>query len=98
LAHLRHGKNEVIAVQVIDRDEEEFPFQRWTRFKGLEGEAAQMSEPAMARKGYRERFRRHRAELTRACQALRVEFQAFTTERTTLEAVRLFLTRRTAGL
>jgi len=97
IAHLRHGKNEVIAVQVVDKDEEEFPFEKWTRFKGMEGEGAQMSEPAMARKGYRERFNKHREEIAKACQALRAEFQAFNTERTTLETVRLFLTKRTRG-
>src|SRR5258706_152217 len=47
LAHLRHERHEVVAVQVLDRHELEFPFRNWVRFRGLEGERGRLVEPAM---------------------------------------------------
>lgn len=94
LAHLRHRRHEVIAMQVVDRDEEEFPFRTWKRFKGLEQEPGRLCEPAVIRKSYLENFRRHRRQLQEACLALRVEWQSFTTDRQVLEAIRLFLRGR----
>src|SRR3982751_4106959 len=44
LAHLRHDRHEVIALRVLDRDEIEFPFRNWTRFRGLEAERARFCE------------------------------------------------------
>src|SRR3712207_7789506 len=41
-------------------DEVEFPFRKWSRFRGLEGERARLLEPAVARKTYLENFRRDR--------------------------------------
>src|SRR5688500_13353596 len=32
LAHLRHERHEVVALQVVHADEEEFPFRTWSRF------------------------------------------------------------------
>jgi hypothetical protein len=95
LAHLRHERHEVIALQIVDRDEEEFPFRNWSRFRGLEGEPARLCEPALARKTYLESFRVHRRLLQEACLALRVEWQLFITDRPVLEALRTFLSRRT---
>ncbi len=94
LAHLRHDRHEVIAIQVVDRDEEEFPFRSWCRFRGLEGERARLLEPAMMGKMYRENFRRHRRELREACVTLGVEYHGFVTDRGLLEAIRSFLARR----
>jgi len=94
LAHLRHGRHEVIAVQVVDRDEEEFPFRTWCRFRGLEGESARLCEPAVVRKRYIERFRRHRRELREVCLGLGVEFQPFVTDRPVLDAIRVMIRRR----
>lgn len=95
LAHLRHDRHEVIAVQAVDRDEESFPFRTWCQFIGMEGEKSRLCEPAMVRKAYQENFQRHRRALKESCQALRVEFQSMTTEKSVLDAVRQVLSRRT---
>src|SRR5687767_1393207 len=63
LARLGHDRHETILLQVLHPDEVEFPFRRWTRFRGLEGERGRLLEPAMARKSYLDTFRRHRREL-----------------------------------
>jgi uncharacterized protein (DUF58 family) len=80
MAHLKHDRHEIIALRVLDRDEIEFPFRRWSRFRGLEGEQAQMCEPALARKTYLKKFARHKEELEGQCQALHVEMHEFPTD------------------
>jgi uncharacterized protein (DUF58 family) len=94
LAHLRHERHEVIALQILDRHEQDFPFKTWCRFRGLEGEQSQIVEPAMAARLYTENFNRHRQALTEACQTLRVEFQPLLTDRPMLDSLRGFLARR----
>ena len=93
LAHLRHGRHEVRVVQTIDPDEQDFPFRHWMRFRGLEGEAAKVCEPALIRKRYQENFNRHRRALMQACQGLRCDFKTLTTDRPTLDAVRMLVGR-----
>src|SRR5688572_29687350 len=81
LAHLRHERHEVVAVQVLDRHELDFPFRNWTRFRGLEGERGRLVEPALARRAYKENFERHRKGLEAACLALRVDRLSLVTDR-----------------
>jgi uncharacterized protein (DUF58 family) len=94
LAHLRHDRHELVAIQVVDRREEEFPFHNWCRLRGLEGEKSQLVEPAIARGVYRENFQKHRKALQETCLGLKVEFEHLTTDKAILDAVRAFLGRR----
>lgn len=94
LAHLRHERHEVIAFQITDRDEEEFPFTSCCRLRGLEGEGSRVCEPGLARQTYQENLRRHRRALEEACWALRVDFQPLVTDRSLEESLRLFMSRR----
>jgi uncharacterized protein (DUF58 family) len=95
LAHLKHDRHEVIGLRILDRDEVEFPFRRWSRFRGLEGERAHLCEPALARKTYLENFRRHRRALEDQCHALHVELHEFATDRPLGDALTRFLRART---
>ena len=70
LARLRHERHETILLQVLDRDEMQFPFRNWVRCRGLEGERAQLVEPALVRRIYLENFRNHRRSLEEACRAM----------------------------
>lgn len=94
VAHLRHERHEVICIQIVDRDEEEFPFRNWTRFRGVEGETSRVCEPALVRQNYIDSFQRHRQLLEQGCIALRAEFQSCVTDKPILEAIRWFLKRR----
>jgi len=96
LARLRHDRHETILLQVLDPDEIEFPFQTWTRFRGLEGEPPRLLEPALVRKTYLSRFRRHRQELAETCRAVGAEFYSFVTDKPLIDSVTLFLQRRAA--
>ena len=94
LARLRHDRHETIALQVLHPDEVEFPFRKWSRFRGLEGERPRLLEPAVARKTYLENFRRHRRQLEETCRALGVEFFSFVTDKPVIDSITTFLRRR----
>lgn len=94
LARLRHDRHETIILRVVDSDEVDFPFRTWSRFRGLEGELAQLLEPAVMRKGYLDAFARHRRELEETCSALGVEFYSMVTKTAVFDSLRAFLHRR----
>jgi uncharacterized protein (DUF58 family) len=96
LARLRHDRHETILIQLLHPDEVQFPFSKWSQFRGLEGERPRLCEPAVARKFYLNNFRRHRQALDDTCRALGAEFYSFQTDRPLAEAVTLFLHRRAA--
>lgn len=94
LARLRHDRHEVIALRVLDDDETTFPFRRWSRFRGLEGERSKVREPALVRKKYLDGFRSHAAQLESACRGLACELHAFGTNRSLDESLTTFLQHR----
>ncbi|HXE53026.1 MAG TPA: DUF58 domain-containing protein [Tepidisphaeraceae bacterium] len=94
LARLRHDRHETILLQVLDRDEMQFPFRTWSRFRGLEGERPQLLEPALVRRVYLENFRRHRRQLEETCRAMGAEFYSFVTDRPLIDSITSFLHRR----
>jgi uncharacterized protein (DUF58 family) len=94
MAHLKHDRHEVIALRILDRDEIEFPFRRWSRFEGLEGEEAQLCEPALARKAYLGKFRNHQRELEGHCHALHIESAMLPTDIPLTDALSRFLRGR----
>ncbi len=94
LSHLRHGRHEVMAMQVTDRDEEEFPFRTWRRFRGLEGETPYLAEPALVRQAYLDRLGRHRTALRDACHSLKAEFEHLVTDQPLGERLVSVLRRR----
>jgi uncharacterized protein (DUF58 family) len=96
LARLRHDRHETILLQVVDRDEIQFPFRNWVRCRGLEGERAQLIEPALVRRTYLDNFRKHRRSLEETCRALGAEFYSFVTEKPLIDSITSFLHRRAA--
>jgi uncharacterized protein (DUF58 family) len=87
LARLRHDRHDVMLVRVLDADELEFPFRRWTRFAGLEGEASAICEPAMMRQSYHERFARHRMELESAAGAMGSQLHTLITRQPMIDSL-----------
>jgi uncharacterized protein (DUF58 family) len=94
LARLRHDRHEVIFLRVLDADETTFPFRRWSRFRGLEGEGSQVCEPALVRKRYLSAFQAHTGQLETTCRALRCELHTFLTSRALHESLAAFLQHR----
>jgi uncharacterized protein (DUF58 family) len=97
LARLRHDRHEAILLQVLHPDEVEFPFRRWSRFRGLEGERARLLEPAMVRKTYLENFRRHRRDLEETARVAGAEFYSFNTDKALIDSITLFLRKRSGA-
>jgi len=97
LARLRHDRHEAILLRVNDADELEFPFRRWSRFRGLEGERAMVVEPAMVRQAYLDRFRAHQQELEDGVRALGGEFHTLTTDKPLIDSLTYFIHRREGG-
>lgn len=97
LARMRHDRHETVLLQVLDPDELEFPFKRWTRFRGLEGESPHLCEPAMVRKTYLDNFRAHRKELEETSRALGAAFYSFVTEKPLIDSITYFLHHQRVG-
>jgi uncharacterized protein (DUF58 family) len=97
LAHLRHDRHEVIALRVLDRDEIEFPFRSWTRFRGLEGESPSLVEPSLVRTKYQENQKRHARELDEAARAMHAQLKTFVTDKDLADSLAAFLHHRAAG-
>ncbi len=77
---LRGKRQDVIVFQVLDRDEVEFPFQRTTRFDGMEGFDPLVSDPKALRQAYLEVFGAHCERIRKGCLANGVDYQRLTTD------------------
>src|SRR5919107_2418672 len=74
LRHLRYKKHEVMAFQILDPMEIEFPFEDTTLFKGLEEMGELLTEPRALREGYLEQLALHTGELQRLCRGMHIDF------------------------
>ena len=70
--HLRFRHHEVIAIQIVDPDEVDFPFERMSRFEDLESTANLDIDARAVAAEYRERFRKHLEEVRRGCGEMHV--------------------------
>jgi uncharacterized protein (DUF58 family) len=67
-----HG-HDLVALQILHRDEQTFPFHRSYRFEGLEGESSMMVHGDEWRQGYLERFEAHQKALKKGLFAAGVD-------------------------
>lgn len=73
LKHLRHKRHEVIAMQVLDKAELEFPFQEATLFRGLEQWPELLTDPRSLRDGYLEQINTFIHGFQRACRMQNID-------------------------
>ncbi len=90
LRHLRHRRHEVLFFQMLDPDEETFPFRRPARFRDLERPARDLRvNPSALRSAYLERFDEHRRTLREGVIAMNADYHKVSTsdphERTLLD-------------
>ena len=64
---LRHRSHEVILVHLLDKDERHFPFERMTRFEGLESMPQVMADPAALRTQYLKELDGFTRRIRRGC-------------------------------
>src|SRR5450432_1315718 len=74
LRHLRYRKHEVIAFQILDSMEIEFPFEDVTLFKGLEEMGELLTEPQSLRQGYLAEMAAYTDRLKKMCRGMHIDF------------------------
>ena len=81
LMHLRHKRHEVVVFHVLDRAEEEFPFQESTLFRGMEQMPELLTDPRSLRDGYLEQLRLFTTELEQGCRAQNIDYVRLRTDK-----------------
>jgi len=73
LKHFRHRRHEVVVMHVLDPAELDFPFQRTTLFRGLEGLPDVLVEPRSLRRAYQEQFSAFLRRIKQGCRMHRID-------------------------
>lgn len=71
----------VLAIQIVDPAEVEFPFGATTQFIGLEEEESLTADARGIAAAYREEFRRHQSRIEAGCRAAEVTLWSLTTDK-----------------
>ena len=94
LNRLRFGGNEVLILQVLDRDEMELPFDGPTVFRDIEGEEELYAEPGAFRKAYRQAMVEFLDGVTKECGARNYDHARFFTDQSLGSTLSYFLHSR----
>lgn len=94
LKHLRYQRHEVIALQLLDPAELDFPFVRPTWFRGLESTGDLLVQPRAVREAYRAAMKRHLSRMRAGCREARVDYQLVRTDEPLTVALKRLLARR----
>ena len=95
LQSLRHGGHEVIVVQVLDRDERDFPFQDNTLFEGLEAVNQRvLVDPQSLRTAYLEALEEFQSKIRATCAGAKIDFLELSTADPVDIAIRRYLAAR----
>lgn len=94
LQHFRHRRHEVIALQLLDDQELDFPFDRITMFEGLERGEQVVIDPHIMAEGYRRRMSSFLEELKHGCLEKNVDYQRMLLSEPFDRAFTAYLARR----
>lgn len=98
LKRFRHARHEVLLLQVVAPEEEEFPFARPTQFRSLEQtKDRQLVDPHRLRRHYLQQYGEFCRELERRCSSLGVDHLKITTSDPYQTALGAFLDRRSVA-
>jgi uncharacterized protein (DUF58 family) len=98
LRHLRYKKHEVMAFQILDPAEIEFPFEDTTLFKGLEEAGELLTDPRALREGYLAELSRFTDELRKLCRGMHIDFVRMNSREPLDVALSGFLATRAASI
>jgi uncharacterized protein (DUF58 family) len=96
LKHVRNRGHEMILFHVLDHDELTFPFERLTRFEGLEGIPDVVAQPEALRTAYLAEVAEFQKSLSRTCHANRIDYVPLDTSESLGTALAAYLARREA--
>lgn len=94
LQHFKHKRHDVIVIHVLDEAEVQFPYDRMTRFDGLEGYPWLVVDPRALREAYLEEVKKFTTEIRRGCLAQRIDYVQVTTDQPVEVALSSYLARR----
>lgn len=99
LRRLRSRRQDVVVFHVLDRDEVEFPFDRMTRFEGMEEPASEvLCDPRALRAAYLEGLGEFRSALRAGCLAERIDYVPLDTSTPLDVALSGYLARRSSAV
>ncbi len=96
LKQIRNRGHDMIVFHVLDADERTFPFERSTRFVGLEGMPEVTADPEALRRAYLDELAAFERSMRRACVANRIDFVPMNTSESLGTALSAYLSRRDA--
>ncbi len=98
LHHFRHRRHEVLMLHVMDDDELNFPFRKWTLFQNMELPQHRLRlDPALMRRQYLDNLRSHLTTLRRTAADLNISYSLFNTSRPFDDALSQYLANRMRG-
>src|SRR3954465_5837751 len=98
LRHLRYKKHEIMAFQIMDPAEIEFPFEDTTLFKGLEEAGELLTDPRALREGYIAELSNFTDELRKLCRGMHIDFTRMNSGESLDVALSGFLATRAASI
>ncbi|MGH7214045.1 MAG: DUF58 domain-containing protein [Tepidisphaeraceae bacterium] len=98
LRHLRYKKHEIMAFQVLDPMEVEFPFEDVTLFKGMEDLGELLTEPRALREGYLDQLNTFTEEFKRMCRGMHIDFTRMNSSEPLDVSLSGFLATRSASI
>ena len=98
LQHLVHRRHDVIVFHVMDDAELNFPFERMTRFDGLESQGDLVVNPRSLREGYLKEVENFRRKIQRGCTAHRIDYVLLNTATPLDVALSSYLAKRAGSL
>ena len=81
LRQLRHDRHEVMLFHLMDPDELKFPFQRMTRFEGLEDYPDLLANPNALREAYLKEIESYLGHVKKQCRNNRIQYGLVDTSR-----------------
>ncbi len=97
LQRLRYRQHDVLFFHILDPAETDFPFQRTTLFRGLEGIPSVVADSRGIRKAYLDEFNGFLQAIAKGCRARQINYLQFNTKGRFDVPLSAFLSRRQAA-
>ena len=94
---MSHRGHDVLVFHVLDHDELTFPFERMTRFEGLEIDEKLLSDPRDLREAYLEELKNFQTTVRSACLKARTDYVGLDTSERLDVVLSTYLAQRAGG-
>ena len=93
---LKHKRHEIVIFHVLDKDEIEFPFERLSHFKDMEGPLKLLVDPRSIQKEYLKHFNGFLDTVRKECFGHSIDYQLVRTDEEPVKILSSWLSRRAA--